>query len=319
MRIVTLEEHISLPEMTARLPKGAMSFQKPELADITGDRLKAMDEQGVTLQVLSVDSLGAQLLGPDQSPAFAKEYNDLVAEKIAGHGDRFAAFAHLPMTAPAATAGELERVVKKYGFKGAMIRGMTGDKFLDHPDYEPLLAKAEELQVPVYIHPGIPHPDVAKIYYGGLPDNPGIDQALACYGWGWHAETAVQVLRLYVAGIFDRHPGLKVIIGHMGEMLPMMLERSNRAFANDRAPQRQRSLKQTFREQLYITTSGFFTFPPLQLTLDTMGVDNILFSIDYPFSDLKTGVDFLNNLPLPDDQKRKIAHANADKLLHLEK
>lgn len=306
MRIVTLEEHIALPEMTAQLPEGPKSLQKPELGDITGARLKDMDENNVALQVLSVDSMGAQLLGPDKSPAFAKEYNDLIAEKIKGYEDRFTAFAHLPMTAPDAAAGELERAVKTHGFKGAMIRGMTGEKFLDHPDFDPLLAKAEQLQVPVYIHPGIPHREVSKFYYS---DHDGkINEALACYGWGWHAETAVQVLRLYIAGAFDRYPGLKVIIGHMGEMLPMMWERSNRAFPG---------LKETFKKQLYITTSGFFTYPPLRLTLDTIGIDNILFSIDYPFSALKTGVDFLNKLPLPDDQKKKIAHANADKLLHL--
>lgn len=306
MRIVTLEEHISLPEMTARLPEGPKSLQKPELADITGTRLKDMNENNIALQVLSVDSMGAQLLGADKSPAFAKGYNDLIAEKIKGYEDRFTAFAHLPMTAPDAAVGELERAVRTHGFKGAMIRGMTGDKFLDHPDFDPLLAKAEQLQVPVYIHPGIPHREVSKVYYSDLEGK--INEALACYGWGWHAETAVQVLRLYIAGAFDRYPGLKVIIGHMGEMLPMMWERSSRAFPG---------LKEAFKKQLYITTSGFFTYPPLRLTLDTIGIDNILFSIDYPFSSLKTGVDFLHSLPLTDDQKKKIAHVNADKLLHL--
>jgi predicted TIM-barrel fold metal-dependent hydrolase len=125
------------------------------------------------------------------------------------------------------------------------------------------------------------------------------------------------VLRLLVAGIFDTYPSLKIIIGHMGEMLPMMWERSNRSFQPGNGGQNQRTLMDTFRAQLYITTSGIFTQPPLQVALDTVGVDNILFSIDYPFSSNQMGIDFLNSMRLPPEQVEKIAHGNADKLLGL--
>ncbi len=326
MRIVTIEEHISFPEMVERIPKEAtngfgqserMQQLLPKLADITGERLNSMDATGITLQVLSVDSSGANLLSPDQGPAFAMQYNDLIAERIAGFESRFTAFAHLPMTAPLAAADELERAVTRYHFCGAMIRGLTQDKFLDHPEFAPILERANRLGVPIYLHPGLPPKSVADTYYSGLTNFTGMSEALACYGWGWHSETALHVLRLLFSGIFDQYPNLKLIIGHMGEMLPMMMARSERAFKPGSGGANQRSLIDTFRQQVHITTSGFFTQPPLQIALDTFGIDNIMFSVDYPFSTNQMGIDFLNATQLPEDQLAKIVHENADKLLNL--
>lgn len=327
MRIVTLEEHISFPEMANKIPKEALGgFGKseaiqriaPKLADITGERLNSMDVNGITMQVLSVDSFGADLLSPQEGPAFAMQYNDLIAERIAGFRDRFTAFAHLPMTAPIAAADELERAVKEYHFCGAMIRGLTQDEFLDHPKFAPILLRAEKLDVPVYLHPGLPPKGVADIYYSGLPNHSGMAEALACYGWGWHSETALHVLRLLFSGIFDMYPKLKLIIGHMGEMLPMMMARSERAFKPGNGGANQRTLTDTFHQQVHITTSGFFTQPPLKIALDTFGIDNIMFSVDYPFSTNEMGVEFLNAIELPGEQLAKLAHGNADKLLKLD-
>ncbi len=324
MRIVALEEHIALPEMVEQLPaelrpnlSPAIQRLAPKLADITGDRLRSMDANGISMEVLSVDSAGAQLLSPEAGPAFAQRYNDLIAERIAGRPDRFAAFAHLPMTAPQAAADELERAVSRYGFRGAMIRGLSQDRFLDHPDFAPLLQRAEKLGVPVYIHPGMPPKAVADAYYSDLAGHPGLVESLACYGWGWHSETAIHVLRLFLAGVFDQYPGLRIIIGHMGEMLPMMMARSNRAFAPGNGGANQRTLIETFQQQVFITTSGLFTQPPLRIALETFGIDNVLFSVDYPFSTHEMGIEFLRNIELPEAQIEQIAHGNADKLLHL--
>lgn len=326
MRIVTLEEHISFPEMTAKLPAEAlggfgqsevMQRLAPKLADITGERLKSMDANGITMQVLSVDSSGANPLTPQEGPAFAKQYNDLIAQRIAGFENRFAAFALLPMTAPMAAADELERTVKNHHFRGAMIRGLTQDKFLDQPEFAPVFERAERLGVPIYLHPGLPPKGVADIYYSGLPNYQGMAEALACYGWGWHSETALHVLRLLFSGIFDKYPKLKLVIGHMGEMLPMMMARSERAFKPGNGGANQRTLTDTFHQQVHITTSGFFSQPPLRVALDTFGVDNIMFSVDYPFSTNEMGIEFLNAIELPDDQIAKIAHSNADRLLDL--
>jgi predicted TIM-barrel fold metal-dependent hydrolase len=326
MRIVTLEEHISFPEMANKIPKEALGgfgqsavMQRiaPKLADITGERLKSMDDNGITVQVLSVDSSGANLLKPQDGPAFAMQYNDLIAQRISGFENRFTAFAHLPMTAPLAAADELERAVKEHHFCGAMIRGLTQDKFLDQPEFAPIFECAEKLDVPIYLHPGLPPKGIADIYYSGLPNYSGMAEALACYGWGWHSETALHVLRLLFSGIFDRYPKLKLIIGHMGEMLPMMMARSEKAFKPGNGGANQRTLTDTFRDQVHITTSGFFTQPPLKIALDTFGIDNIMFSVDYPFSTNEMGIEFLNEIELPDEQLAKIAHVNADKLLKL--
>ena len=326
MRIVTLEEHISFPEMADQIPKEALGgfgqstvMQRiaPKLADITGERLKSMDANGISMQILSVDSSGANLLSPEKGPAFAMQYNDLIAERIAGFGNRFTAFAHLPMTAPIAAADELERAVKEHHFRGAMIRGLTKDKFLDQPEFAPIFERAEKLDVPVYLHPGLPPKGIADIYYSGLPNYTGMAGTLACYGWGWHSETALHVLRLLFSGIFDRYPKLKLIIGHMGEMLPMMMARSEKAFKPGNGGANQRTLTDTFRDQVHITTSGFFTQPPLKIALDTFGIDNIMFSVDYPFSTNEMGIEFLNAIELSDEQVAQIAHGNADKLLNL--
>lgn len=326
MRIVTLEEHISFPEMAGQIPKEAlggfgqnprMQAMVPRLADITGERLQSMNDNGISMQVLSVDSSGANLLGPQTGPAFAAQYNDLIAEKIAGYEDRFTVFAHLPMTAPMAAADELERAVTRHNFRGTMVRGVTQDKFLDAPEFAPIFERAEKLDVPIYIHPGLPPKGVADIYYSGLPNQPGMAEALACYGWGWHSETALHVLRLLYAGVFDKYPKLNIIIGHMGEMLPMMMARAERAFKPGNGGANQRTLTDTFHQQLHITTSGFFTQPPLRIALDTFGIDNIMFSIDYPFSANEQGIAFLNEIDLPEDQLAKLAHGNADRLLKL--
>jgi predicted TIM-barrel fold metal-dependent hydrolase len=326
MRIVTLEEHISFPEMADKIPKealggfgqsAAMQQIAPRLADITGARLKSMDDTGITMQILSVDSSGANLVGPQEAPGFSMQYNNLIAERIAGFEHRFTAFAHLPMTAPAAAADELERTVTEHHFRGAMIRGLTQDKFLDQPEFAPVFERAEKLGVPIYLHPGLPPKGVADIYYSGLPHYSGMAEALACYGWGWHSETALHVLRLLFSGIFDQYPKLNLIIGHMGEMLPMMMARSERAFKPGNGGANQRTLTDTFHQQVHITTSGLFTQPPLRIALDTFGIDNIMFSVDYPFSANEMGIEFLNAIELPDEQVAKIAHGNADKLLNL--
>lgn len=326
LRIVTLEEHISFPEMVSQLPREAlagfgqsarMQQLAPKLADLTGERLASMDANGITLQVISVDSAGANLLPPAQGPAFATQYNDLIARRMTGFENRFAAFAHLPMTAPAAAADELERVVTAYRFRGAMIRGLTQDKFLDQPEFAPILERAEKLDVPIYLHPGLPPQGIADIYYSGFSHHPGMSEALACYGWGWHAETALHVLRLLYTGVFDRYPKLRVIIGHMGELLPMMMARSERAFQPGNGGANQRTLTETFHQQVHLTTSGFFTQPPLRLAIDTFGIDNLMFSVDYPFSTHEMGIAFLKETGLPQDQLQQLAHGNADRLLKL--
>jgi hypothetical protein len=321
MRIVALEEHLWLAPFNAELDKatersdrGGAARVREKLEDVDGVRLTSMDESGITLQVLSVPGFGAALLPPDAAPSFARRYNDALAVIVRARPDRFATFAHLPLTAPDAAADELERTVREFGFRGALISGTTNGKFLDDAAFEPLLARAEALDVPIYIHPGVPPESVRRAYYDGF--SPQVSQMFATSGWGWHAETAVQVLRMVLAGTLDRHPRLKLIIGHMGEGLPAMLDRCDSSLAQ-RITGLQRTVSQTILDQVTITTSGFFSLAPFLGALLTFGADRILFSVDYPFADNASARAFLDVLPVNPDDKEKIAHGNADRLLKL--
>lgn len=327
MKIITLEEHVTFPELTQLIPKETLANQSVDqssklgklaakLADVNGERLTSMDENGISLQILSVAGAGADLLSSEEGPALARQYNDLIAQKISENPTRFTAFAHLPLTNPAAAADELERTIKTYNFKGALISGMTQGLFLDHLMFAPLLERAEKLDVPIYLHPGLPPKAVVDAYYSGLPGDAGT--VLSVAGWGWHSETAIHILRLIISGTLDRYPGLKIIIGHMGEMLSVMMARCDDRFGTKEAGVNERTISQTLKGQVYITTSGIFTLPPLMAALETFGIDNILFSVDYPFSKNEDGVAFLRSIPLPEDQVEKIAYLNAEKLLKLE-
>ncbi len=330
MRIVALEEHFILPDMVRRIdaaaitargfpppgaPSGPMS-RLDELAELGEPRLRLMDEAGITTQVLSAAGPGADLLPQAEGPAFASELNDRLALAISANPGRYAGFAHLPMTAPEAAADELERAVRTLGFHGALVNGVTDGRFLDHPSFAPILARAEALNVPIYLHPGIPPAAVREAYYDGLPGH--LSFMVATAGWGWHAEVAVHVLRLVLSGTLDRYPALQLIIGHMGEGLPAMLARCDQVLGRETPAFLQRSVSQTILDQVHVTTSGFFTLPPFLAALLTFGADRILFSVDYPFSPNAPARAFLDRLPVSPADKEKIAHGNADRLLRLE-
>ena len=226
------------------------------LPEIGEARLKSMDEAGITMQVLSSTGPGPDLVpGPD-GVAMAREMNDHLAAAIARHPDRFAGFAVLPMQSPDACAAELVRAVKDLRFLGALINGTTEGRFLDHPSYDGLLAAAVELDVPIYIHPHLPPEPVRQAYYSDL--QPGAGRVLESAAWGWHSETAIHVLRMVLAGTLDRHPRLKLIIGHMGEMLPVMLARIDEVSALD-IDHLKRPISRTILDQVWITTSGIFS------------------------------------------------------------
>jgi uncharacterized protein len=328
MRVVALEEHFSVASVARRIAADVISRRgfRPRkitpgapnpvelLPEIGDGRLKSMDEAGVTVQVLSVAGPGADLVpGPD-GIAMAREVNDHLAAAIARHPDRFAGFANLPMQSPDAIPAELKRAVKELGFVGAMVNGTTEGRFLDHPSYDGLLAAAVELDVPIYIHPHIPPEPVRQAYFSELPEGAG--RVLETAGWGWHSETAVHVFRMVVAGTLDKHPRLRIIIGHMGEMLPMMMARADQVFQHD-IEHLKRPITRTILDQVWITTSGIFDQPPFIAALQTFGIDRIMFSIDYPFAPNAAGRKFLNNVALAPADKEKLAHGTADAVLKL--
>ena len=328
MRVVALEEHFTVPELVKRIPQEAIAARgfrprrpptgRPnpmELAPEIGERrLKYMDDAGVTVHVISNTGPGPDLVpGPD-GVTLAKALNDQLATMCAKNTKRFAGWAVLPMASPKDCAAELKRAVKELGFVGPMINGTCEGRFLDNPVYDELLAAAVELDVPVYIHPHLPPDAVRKAYYDGL--EPGAGRVLESAGWGWHSETAIHVLRMVFAGTLDKHPKLKLIIGHMGEMLPVMLVRVDETSVSDVAHLK-RPPSQQILEQVWITTSGIFSQPPFIAALQTFGIDRIMFSVDYPYAPNAKGRAFLDRLSLAPADMAKLAHGNADALLKL--
>ena len=328
MRVVALEEHFTVPTLVQRIDKAAISRRgfKPRkpptnrpnpmemLPEIGERRLKSMDENGITVQVLSNTGPGPDLVPGADGVAMAREMNDHLAAACARHPDRFKGFAVLPMQSPDACAAELVRAVKELRFLGGLINGTTEGRFLDDPSYDGLLAAAVQLDVPIYIHPHLPPEPVRQAYYSGLKEGAG--RVLESAAWGWHSETAIHVLRLVLAGTLDKHPKLKLIIGHMGEMLPVMLVRIDETSVLDvdhlkRAPSRQ------ILDQVWITTSGIFSQPPFIAALQTFGIDRLMFSVDYPYALNEKGREFLDGVALSPADMAKLTHGNADALLKL--
>jgi len=328
MRTVILEEHFSLPAASARVDKAviarrgykarALRKDVPNplslLPDLGEERLKSMDEAGITVEVLSNSGPGPDLVAGPDGVAMAREINDHLAKACAKYPARFAGFASLPMQSPDAAVAEFVRAVKDLRFVGALINGTTEGRFLDHPSYDGLLAAAEELDVPIYIHPHLPPEAVRQAYFSDLP--PGAGRVLESAGWGWHSETAIHLLRMVVAGTLDRHPRLRLIIGHMGEMLPMMLARADEVFALD-TDHLKRPISLTILDQVWLTTSGIFTEPPFLAALLTFGIDRIMFSVDYPYAPNRNGRAFLERVSLAPADMAKLTHGNADALLKL--
>ena len=283
-----------------------------QLSDLDEDRLAAMDAASIDVQVLSHTQPGVETLETRDAVPLARQANDQLAAAIARHPDRFAGFAALPTPAPDAAAAELERAVTKLGLKGALINGRTSGRFLDDPFFWPIFECAEQLGVPIYLHPAAPTEAVWKASYEGLP--PAVGHWLSVAGWGWHIETGLHALRLIVAGVFERYPKLQVIIGHMGEAIPFMLERTNLTLSKT-VTGLDRDVKEYFTENFHVTTSGFFSYPPLICLLLVIGADRVLFAVDYPYSSNKEGRAFLEGAPVSPADREKIAHTNAERLL----
>jgi uncharacterized protein len=328
MRVVALEEHFTVPALVRRIAPDVISRRgfRPRtrtldgsnpldaLPEIGEQRLQSMDEAGISVQVLSNTGPGPDLVpGPD-GVGVAREMNDHLAAAIARHPDRFAGFAVLPMQSPDAAVAELVRTVKDLRFVGALINGTTEGRFLDHPSYDALLAAAVDLDVPIYIHPHLAPEAVRQAYFSDLP--PGASRVLEASGWGWHAETAIHLLRMVLSGSLDRHPRLRLIVGHMGEMLPMMLARIDAVFASD-IEHLKRPIGRTILDQVWLTTSGMFSQPPFLTALLTFGIDRIMFSVDYPYAANAKARAFLDCLSLAPTDMAKLAHGNADGLLKL--
>jgi 2,3-dihydroxybenzoate decarboxylase len=313
--IIALEEHYLDPEVRSHFApvdqtRGASVLKR--LEDLADVRIAAMDESGIDIHVLSHGAPAVQKMDAETSVRMASVANDRLFQSIQVRPDRFAGFATIPTPAPVAAADELERAVTKLGFKGAMVHGLTNGEFLDRKSFWPIFERAQALDVPIYLHPSQPHPEVTKIYYGDYVEEwPWIIRA----GWGYTVETATQAIRMVLSGVFDAYPRLKVIIGHMGEGIPFHLWRISQALSREGAATK--TFRDYFSKHFFITTSGFFSTPALLCCAMELGIDRIMFSVDYPFIDNLSATRWISTVPLSAEDKEKILSGNAKQLLKM--
>jgi len=324
MKVIAIEEHFITPLYREKV--GANEFRNFYLksrgeqlghdiveqnSDLGAGRLAHMDAAGVDVQVLSFGSPGPQAFAAEVAIPMARDANDRLYQAIQRNPARFAGFAALPTADPEAAAQELERCVSKLGFKGAMIHGHTRGSFLDERKYWTIFERAQALGVPIYLHPTLPHPEAVKAYFEGYEE-------LARAGWGFAVDTSCHFLRVVFAGVFDAYPRLRIILGHLGEVLPFAMHRLNDHTWRSAA---RRGLAKTplqyMRENLLVTTSGNWYEPAFLCTLLALGADNILFAIDWPYEANKTGIEFLRKISISDGDRQKIAHLNAERVLRM--
>ena len=321
VRTIALEEHFWTAELAAPPGTGPLAAWGPQLDDQLRDlgrkRLADMDANGIDMQVISHVAPAAQGLPGPEGPTRAREANDLLAAAIREHPDRFAGFATLPTADPKAAANELDRAITELGFAGALVNSTLGSNgaFLDDARFEPLLASFERLDAPLYLHPAPPSAALRDALYAGLP--PAVAGRLATGAWGWHAEAGLHVLRMIATGVFDRHPGLRLIVGHCGEMIPFMLDRIDAMLRVDTVDSMALAPSEYFARNIWVTTSGLFSIPPVMCTIGVLGVDRVLFSVDYPFGSNAAGRALLDKLPLATADLAKVAGGNAARVLNL--
>ena len=329
VRRIAVEEHYWTPELRDSrsghdVPYGAE--QRQRLDDLGELRITEMDEAGIDLQVVSHQEPGVQNFEGQQAIRLAKEANDHLHRAVEAHPTRFAGFAALPTAEPEAAARELERAVKELGFKGTMINGLTRGRFIDEHRFWPILEAAESLGVPISLHPATPHSDTIDIYYSAFSPSPDIDprtNIIARAGHGFTSEVQLSAVRLVLSDVFDRFPRLQVIVGHLGEGLPFIMPRVDRSIRNatsgiqgDDFRIKPKSLTERLKSNFYFAASGHFTHAALQMTIEAIGLERVLFAMDYPFG-WNGGSAFIEEAPLDEVSKKAILQVNAERLLKL--
>jgi predicted TIM-barrel fold metal-dependent hydrolase len=312
-QVIAIEEHFWDAELVKHV-KGGDVIRAPELEkrlyDLGEIRIKEMDDAGIDIQVLSHGAPGGQKLPDDVALELARGVNDRLLAAIKLHPTRFAGFAMVPTNDPRKGADELERCITKLGFKGAMLHGLANGVFLDDKRFWPIYERAEALDVPVYFHPSFPQQAVIDAYYKEYVESvPTILSA----GWGFTVETATTALRLVLSGLFQHCPKLKVILGHLGEGIPFLMARMDEALSR----QAKVDFRATFSSHFSVTTSGFFSNPALLCCVQELGIDRILFSVDWPFVKNTVATDWVKTVPLCHEDQVKLLSGNAKRLLKM--
>ena len=342
LHLVCVEEHVSsrgvareaMPEMLRQAPyladwgkdvadKGETAKDRPrvicardslrKLMDTDAGRLRDMDAHGIDMQALSY-APSPHLVPGQAGIGLCARANDELAASVERHPARFAAFATLPWQEPEAAVKELERCIGRLGFRGVLLNGRPGEAFLDDARWRPVLEALNALRVPLFLQPGLPLAQVRGAYYAGFSRE--VSARLSMFGWGWHSEEGVQLVRLLLSGVFDELPRLRVISGHWGELVPFFLQRLDDSIPQEATGLR-RSLTETFKEHVYVTPSGMTSLPHFLFVRELVGMDRLLFSVDYPYLSLNGARDWLENLPVSYEEKEKFAFRNAEALLRL--
>lgn len=323
MKLIGLEEHWCPRELFDHegspgyaTMAGVRNLFSPEqlesvyesISDIGDVRIKMMDKLGLSMQILSICNVNMEVLSDADAIHYSKMSNDILAESIRKNPDRFRGLAAIPTGAPEEAVKELERCASMGGFVGAVINGHINGHYLDELQFDSILATAERLNMVLYIHPAIPPKSVIDTYY--KMEDKYAQNVLAAGGWGWHIETGVHVLRLIAAGAFDRHPNLKVVVGHLGEGLPFFMER----LYNAKGGNLKKAYPEYLKENIYYTISGFHDPDLFQYVLKKVGEDHIMFSTDFPFTDPVQEVKFMHEVDICNGVREKIAYKNAEKL-----
>jgi 2,3-dihydroxybenzoate decarboxylase len=285
------------------------------MREIGEQRIRDMDSTGIARQILSLTNPGVQIFDAATGAALAISFNDQLAEAIRKHPDRFSGLAAIAPQNPAAAAKELERGVRKLGLKGAIINSNTQGEYLDDPKFWDIFAAAEFLDVPIYLHPSTPS---ARMYA------PFAEWGLEGAIFGFAVETSLHLLRIILSGVFDRFPKLRMVVGHLGEGLPywfFRLDFFHRAnVASNRYPNVKKLKKKPseyIRENVWVTTSGMAWEPPISYCQKVLGMDRVLYAMDYPYQFVPEEVKVTDNLPISPANKKKFYQTNAEKVFDL--
>jgi predicted TIM-barrel fold metal-dependent hydrolase len=351
MKVIAFEEHYNLPVIhkaaakandpyalvldgltdSGAFPNDPKTGCPVGIFDLGEGRIAVMDAAGIDVQVLSHSTPSAEGLEPSLSRELTTQANDTVAAAIAKYPDRFLGFSTLPMVDPKAAARELERTVRDLGFVGALINGHINGRYLDDKFFWPVFETAEALGVPIYLHPQWPPKAVVDTYYSGFA--PEVSTFLSFCGLGWHIDTGVHCIRLILSGLFDRFPKLQIIAGHNLEILAFSAWRMDYGFPTKRTGLK-RTIKEYLRENFYggilpgeymnqepgaMDKSWNLAYQSYLSMANTVGLDRVLFTTDYPYGNIKAARPFFEQMPINVNDKEKIAHLNAERLLGLDK
>lgn len=311
-RVIAIEEAFQNKFVSEKYPaqwqQATERMTQGKLFDVGEERIARMDEAGIDFQILSLSSPGVQTFDLQTAEELGGKSNDWLAGIIEKYPQRFGAFASLPTQDGRRAADELEKRVKQ-NFAGALINGHTDGKLIDDKHFWPIYERAQALDVPIYLHPANAPQPIIDTYYKDHPELVGA-------AWGWAVDVATQTLRMMVSGVFDEFPKLKFIIGHMGELIPFHLQRITKATSMQNKKMK-KTVAEYMQTNVWITTSGVFEHAALTCALSTLGIDRILFSVDDPFASNEEAMRFLKTTPLSDEDRRKLAHGNAERIMKL--